>query len=48
MSTVADLMLALHLCRKPMIAAVQGYALGLGAAIAVMCDIVIASADTHF
>jgi enoyl-CoA hydratase/carnithine racemase len=31
-----------------MIAAVQGYALGLGAAIAVMCDIVIASADTHF
>lgn len=39
-------------CEKPMISAVNGYAMGLGATVALLCDIVVTSpstviADTH-
>lgn len=46
---IVDQLLA---CRKPIIAAVNGYAMGLGATVALLCDVVVAGrsavfADTH-
>ena len=35
-------------CEKPIISAVQGYALGLGANIALLCDVVVAGPDAKF
>ena len=39
-------------CEKPMVSAVNGYAMGLGATVALLCDVVVTSpstviADTH-
>jgi enoyl-CoA hydratase len=39
-------------CRKPIVSAVNGYAMGLGATVALLCDVVVAGrsavfADTH-
>ena len=43
---------ALLECRKPVVSAVNGYAMGLGATVALLCDVVVAArsavfADTH-
>lgn len=35
-------------CRKPIVSAVNGYAMGLGATIALLCDVVVASRSTVF
>ncbi|MDG1007673.1 MAG: enoyl-CoA hydratase-related protein [Alphaproteobacteria bacterium] len=35
-------------CEKPIISAVNGYALGLGANLALLCDIVVAGPDAKF
>jgi enoyl-CoA hydratase len=46
--TGADTGLAIWNCRKPVIAAVQGYCLGQGAELAAIADITIAADDARF
>jgi enoyl-CoA hydratase/carnithine racemase len=35
-------------CQKPVLSAVNGYAMGLGATVALLCDVVVASRDAVF
>lgn len=44
----AKLLRDIALCPKPVIAAVQGYAVGGGAFLAAVCDLVVASEDVKF
>jgi methylglutaconyl-CoA hydratase len=45
---MSDMFRAIDRCTKPVIARIQGAALGGGAGLAAVCDIVIASAETLF
>ena len=40
--------LAIYNCKVPVIAAVHGYALGLGVCLAATCDILVCSTDAYF
>ena len=46
--TVSRITEAVYNCRVPIIAAVHGYVVGLGFAVASLCDIIIASEDAYF
>ncbi|MBF0673376.1 MAG: enoyl-CoA hydratase/isomerase family protein [Salinibacterium sp.] len=48
MRVVREAFAAIHECPIPVIAAVQGSALGTGVAIAASCDIIVASEDARF
>lgn len=43
-----ELMRAIRDCPKPMIAAVEGGAVGAGASLAAMCDLIVAAPDSYF
>src|SRR3984957_5444527 len=43
-----ELLYSMRASEQPIIAAVQGFALGLGATIALFCDIVLAAEDAYF
>jgi methylglutaconyl-CoA hydratase len=47
-SEMADLFFALHACPKPVVARVQGAALGGGAGLVAACDIAVAAEETRF
>ncbi len=47
-SPILQFMMALKNCQKPVVAAVEGLAVGIGATMLLHCDIVIARADTRF
>lgn len=46
--TISRSCTAIYRCRVPVIAAVQGYVIGMGFAYASLCDIIIASEDAQF
>jgi enoyl-CoA hydratase/carnithine racemase len=47
-SVLHDMIRAMQVCPKPIIAAVEGGAAGAGASIALACDMIVAASDAYF